>query len=281
MSIFDGYSSAMIALKKNGIEPENYFSSEVDEYAKKVSSANFPEIKQIGAVENIDTRKLPNIDILAGGSPCQGFSYAGKQLNFNDPRSALFFEFVRILKKVKPRYFLLENVKMKHEYQDIITEHLGVRPIEINSALVSAQNRSRLYWTNIPNISQPVDKGLTIKDVVKSDRDCCFSSAGRDTNKIRRLRAKTLKSSCLTARYYKGVKSDGAPFIYFGDKEKGSVFDYSEKSDYRMLTPIECELLQTVPKNYTNHVSNTQRYKMLGNGWTVDVIAHIFKNLET
>lgn len=279
MSLFDGYSSAMLALKKNGVIAENYFASEIDVYAKKVSAANFPEIKQIGAVENINTKNLPEIDILVGGSPCQGFSYAGKQLNFNDPRSALFFQFVRILNETNPKYFLLENVKMKQEYQDVISQKLGVKPIQIDSSLVSAQNRKRLYWTNIPNITQPADKCLTIKNVV-DDENCFFSSAGRDLQKQRRLRAKTLKSACLTARYYKGVKSDGAPFVYFGNKEKGDVFDYDEKIDYRMLTPLECERLQTVPDNYTNHVSNTQRYKMLGNGWTVDVIAHIFKNIN-
>jgi len=200
------------------------------------------------------------IDLLLGGSPCQGFSFAGKQLNFFDPKSKLFFDFVKALEELKPKYFLLENVKMKKEYEDVITQHLGVKPIEINSALVSAQNRVRLYWTNIPGIQQPKDKGILLKDIIidgEVDRD---------------------KSFCIDGNYYKG----GNIKQYFEKHRRQIVF--TQNYEFRMLYPIECERLQTLPDNYTAigvidgkeiPISNTQRYKMLGNGWTVDVIAHI------
>jgi site-specific DNA-cytosine methylase len=202
------------------------------------------------------------IDLLFGGSPCQGFSFAGKQLNFFDPRSKLFFDFVKALEELKPKYFLLENVKMKKEYEDVITQHLGVKPIEINSALVSAQNRVRLYWTNIPGIQQPKDKGILLKDIIidgEVDRD---------------------KSFCIDGNYYKG----GNIKQYFEKHRRQIVLNIIQNYKFRMLYPIECERLQTLPDNYTAvgvidgkeiPISNTQRYKMLGNGWTVDVIAHI------
>ena len=138
LSLFDGISCGQVALERAGIKVDNYFASEIDKYAIKVTQKNYPNTIQLGDVCNIKGNELPKIDLLIGGSPCQGFSFAGKQLNFNDPRSELFFEFVRILKEVKPKYFLLENVKMKKEYQNVISKHLGVEPIEINSALVSA-----------------------------------------------------------------------------------------------------------------------------------------------
>jgi len=169
LSLFDGMSCGQIALDKLGIEVDNYFASEIDKYAMQVTKHNYPNTKHIGDVTKVKGADLPKIDLLIGGSPCQGFSFAGKQLNFDDPRSKLFFEFVRLLEETKPKYFLLENVVMKQEYQDVISQHLGVKPILINSSLVSAQNRKRLYWTNIPNIEQPKDLRLTIKDTIVSD----------------------------------------------------------------------------------------------------------------
>ena len=158
LSLFDGMSCGQIALNKLGIKYDNYFASEIDKYAIQVTQKNYPNTKQIGSVVDVKGEDLPNIDLLIGGSPCQGFSFAGKQLNFDDPRSKLFFEFVRILEETKPKYFLLENVKMKKEYYDVITDILEVEPIEINSSLVSAQSRKRMYWTNIPYIVKPKDK---------------------------------------------------------------------------------------------------------------------------
>jgi len=159
LSLFDGMSCGQLALQRAGFKVDIYLASEIDKYAKQVTRKNFPRTIQLGDVCDVKGENLPPIDILLGGSPCQGFSFAGKQLNFEDPRSALFFEYVRILKETKPKYFLLENVRMKQEYQDVISEHLGVKPVMINSSLVSAQNRVRLYWTNIPGIEQPSDKG--------------------------------------------------------------------------------------------------------------------------
>jgi DNA-cytosine methyltransferase len=190
LSLFDGMSCGQIALNKLGIDYDKYFACEIDKYAMQVTQHNFPDTIQLGDVQFVtkETFGTHKIDLVIGGSPCQGFSFAGKQLNFEDPRSALFFEFVRLVKELKPKYFLLENVKMKKESQDIISKYMGVEPIEINSSLVSAQTRKRLYWTNIPNVSQPEDKGVVLRDIIESG---CIDD--RMVNEG--------KSHCLTARY--------------------------------------------------------------------------------
>jgi DNA (cytosine-5)-methyltransferase 3A len=349
LSLFDGMSGTQIALDKTGIKVNEYYASEIDKYAMKVTQANYPDTIQLGCVKGIDAIELPKIDLLVAGSPCQGFSFAGKQLNFNDKRSVLFFEVVRLIELLKPTYFLIENVNMKKEFQDVITRMLGVKPVEINSNLVSAQNRRRLYWTNIPNVTLPADEGIMLKDIVHEgdvDRE---------------------KSHCLDANYWKGgnfksyftkhrrqlvfetLKEYIVPFdtslkildkeiergkvgyfrqdsqanrVYYihdkavtlcGDagggsakmgqylfgcitpnrinkRQNGQRFSEGHKfytltaqdqhgilieGYIRKLTPTECERLQTVPEGYTDHVSNTQRYRMLGNGFTVDVIKHI------
>jgi site-specific DNA-cytosine methylase len=251
-------SCGQIALERAGITVGKYYASEVDKYAIEVTQNNYPNTAQLGDVQEVSSGDLPTIDLLIGGSPCQGFSFAGKQLNFDDPRSKLFFEYVRLLRELKPRYFLLENVKMRKESRDIISKELGVEPIEINSSLVSAQIRTRLYWTNIPNVRQPQDRGITLKDIIE------YGYVDQD------------KSYCLDANYYKG----GNLKSYFEKHRRQLVFNDESIKEYRKLTPLECERLQTVPEGYTEGVSNTQRYKMLGNGWTVDVIAHIFKGLN-
>ncbi len=190
-----------------------------------------------------------------------------------DGKSKLFWEFVRVLKETNPTYFLLENVRMKKEWENIITEQLGVKPILINSRLVSAQNRPRLYWTNIPNIEQPMDCGLVLADILEDTWDDKFNLSEKACDYMSRLRngkprweyhtnPLNGKSACLTANMYKGV-----PY--------GVI-----KEQLRRLTPVECERLQTVPDNYTAGVSDTQRFKMLGNGWTIDVIAHILINMK-
>tara|TARA_R100001082_G_scaffold57062_1_gene31515 strand:+ start:5170 stop:7080 length:1911 start_codon:yes stop_codon:yes gene_type:complete len=171
LSLFDGMSCGRLALDRLGIKVDKYYASEIDKYAIQVSSANYPDIIQIGDVCNVKGEDYPNIDLVLAGSPCQGFSFAGNQLAFDDPRSALFFEFVRILKEVKPKYFLLENVKMKKEFLDVISEQVGVEPILINSALVSAQNRLRYYWTNIPGVEQPEDRGIVLRDILETEPD--------------------------------------------------------------------------------------------------------------
>ena len=174
LSLFDGMSCGQIALEKVGFQVDKYFASEVDKPAIKVAKANYPDTVHLGDVRDVKADDLPQIDLLIGGSPCQGFSFAGKQLNFDDPRSKLFWEYVRLLRELQPKYFLLENVKMKQESMDVITEALGVEPIFINSNLVSAQNRQRYYWTNIPMDKLPDDKGIMLKDILEDgfvDRD--------------------------------------------------------------------------------------------------------------
>ena len=301
LSLFDGMSCGQIALNKLGIEYENFYSSEIDKNAKRVTQHNFPNTIQIGDVTQIKGENLPKIDLLIGGSPCQGFSFSGKGLNFEDPRSKLFFEFVRLVKETKPRYFLLENVKMKKEYEQVITDYLGVEPIEINSSLVSAQNRVRLYWTNIPNIQQPEDKGIGLIDILEDDEKINPGAIrGRNLNKAtilgRRLNEEgkredynmsipitqclevratnTNKSNCLTTV----AKDNVLTTMPIGRHPDA----FNKKLPFRYYTSKEYCRLQTVPDDYFDGVaSENQIRKMIGNGWTVDVIAHIFKNMES
>ena len=284
LGLFDGMSCGQIALNRAGFKIDNYFACEIDKYAIQVTQANYPNTQQLGDVTKVSALDLPALDLVMGGSPCQGFSFAGKQLNFEDPRSKLFFEFVRLLKEARVKNpnvkFLLENVKMKKEYRDIISEHLGVAPIEINSALVSAQNRKRLYWTNLEGVEQPNDKGILLKDIVEEgvDQKLFINPAlvinthttknylqydMNDTgHKSQSQRASFLnrKSSCLNTRSGTDTKILDA---------KGRV---------RRLTRNEGEKLQTVPLNYTASVTRKEALTMLGNGWTVDVIVHILQS---
>lgn len=270
LSLFDGMSCGMLALKRAGIQVDSYFASEIDKYAVQVSKKNWPDIIHIGDVTQVKYKDgvlhtqfgsyETKIDMVIGGSPCQSFSVAGDGSGF-DGKSGLFFEYLRILREVNPKYFLLENVVMKKQWEEVINNELGVKPIMINSALLSAQNRKRLYWTNIEGVTQPQDKGVLLKDVLQYN-------AVKDIVKPteRNLRHKVYhddKSLCCTATMYKGAGNNGMSLI---DRGCGLT----------CLTPIECERLQTLPDDYTSGVSNTQRYKMIGNGWTVDVIAHIF-----
>jgi DNA-cytosine methyltransferase len=497
LSLFDGMSCGQIALDRLGIKVDNYFACEIDKYAMQVTQANFPNTIQLGDVTKVDLSKLPKIDLVLAGSPCQGFSFAGKQLAFDDPRSALFFEFIKILKEVKPKYFLLENVRMKQEFLNIITEQVsscypeitfGIEPILINSSLLSAQSRQRYYWSNIPNIQQPEERGIVLRDILEENPN---EAPTKDTPRNRRhYKGLDDKSLCMTATMYKGAGNNGMTLIpqkpikvgmnvdrvkvrkhdvdilglqfllremksnsgktnrriseetnmpltkvehwfrtdssfaipsddiwfklkevlgivtdvfdaqimefeyrdgvyetkqrVYSEEGKSPTLTASNKEQYietynapqqvgnavdinghdilkrvyspdgksptvntcqggnrepkvvcgryvgrykidgvrqdhrgsiagkskqmlelrkdqktnnlstvqkdnvltkddvywRKLTPLEAERLQTVPDNYTNHVSNTQRYKMLGNGWTVEVICHIFKNME-
>lgn len=306
LSLFDGMSCGQIALERAGIKVDKYFASEIDKYAIEITQKNYPNTIQLGNVTQWHEWKLPKIDLLIGGSPCQGFSKAGKQLNFNDPRSRLFFEFVNVLKHVKPKYFLLENVKMKKEYQNIISEFLGVEPITINSSLVSAQRRERLYWTNIPGIEQPTDKGILLESILQDgevDRDKSFcldanyfkgTNAKQYLSKIRRQivwvipeatkkgYVEVSEGQCIDLTFIKSKTRRGRLMLEKSNCLTASKFNYCKvtKDWFRLLTPNECERLQTVPENYTEGISDTQRYKMLGNGWTVDVISHIFKNIK-
>ena len=434
-------SCGQIALNKLGLKDYTYYASEIDKYAMQITQKNFPETIQVGDVTQLKSEDFTNIDLMFAGSPCQGFSFAGKQLAFDDPRSKLFFEFVRLLKEVKPKYFLLENVRMKKEYLDVISEQVGAQPTLINSALLSAQSRQRYYWTNIPFDKNIEDRGIVLKDILETepgsefiygqksiqymekgnpkwqqagkrradryeqtaDKEKSFAitanwlkgvpynyfketkpkqvgkinkggqgdriystdgkgislsaqSGGTASNGnmliqvgiaadikgydiIKRVYSPEGKSPTLTtmggghrepkialdllekksqtikSQYYKSSKANferkgtfhatGVPYQVNPSKEaagkqpymQNRVFSEEGKSHaltasfasrtnvetnelyWRKLTPLECERLQTVPDNYTEGVSNTQRYKMLGNGWTVDVIAHILKSL--
>jgi DNA (cytosine-5)-methyltransferase 3A len=284
LSLFDGMSCGQIALNQLGFKVDNYFASEIEPASMKVTKHNFPNTIHIGDVTKVKGSELPKIDLLIGGSPCQGFSFAGKQLNFNDERSVLFFEFVRLLKETNPKYFLLENVKMKQESEDVISEYLAVKPIIINSSLVSAQNRIRLYWTNIPNITLPEDKGILLKDVIYDDSYKVFTDI-RITNTKKKtknyvkwdLSGKQYWSQQDRA-YYKEGKICTLPKAQPSNK-LNILLDY-EKDIYRRLHPIEAERCQTVPDNYTDCVPTNKRLEMLGNGWTVDVIKHIFRNMN-
>ena len=445
LSLFDWIACWYEALVRAWFKVDAYYASEIDKYAIQIAQKNHPDIIQVGDVCNLKWEDFKDIDLIIWWSPCQWFSVAGKMLNFNDPRSKLFFEFVRLVREIKPKYFLLENVKMKKEWVDIISWELWVQPIEINSSLVSAQNRRRLYRTNIPNVSQPEDRGILLKDILLPNVDdkyyldeSAINTLNRNfgskwriyedvnikTNTItasmwtwwgnvpafiefeggtlkirqatkqwyilandgdgislaypnsttRRGRVIHQKSATLTTQWECHVvhipqtvrvrkyevdiewlkselrdhknksckeiaeelwvpqtkvehwfRTDNCFAIPDEDirfrlkellwittdkfdksitefEEKEWVYEKSErkilpswkmttlttsqnddivhKMRIRKLTPVECERLQTLPDNYTEWVSDTQRYKMLGNGRTVDVIAHIFKNLS-
>lgn len=304
LSLFDGMSCGQIALNKLGVNVDEYFASEVDKYAIFVTKKNFPSTQHIGDVRNICSKSLPSIDLLIGGSPCQNFSFSGSKkgmttkenievvsldqymslksegFEFNG-QSYLFWEYVRLLQEVKPKYFLLENVNMSAKWKNLISEILGVQPIKIQSSLVSAQSRTRLYWTNIPNVTLPENKGVVLKDILEPKEEfklpqhfqdrlkvygkpkgIVYGDTKKPTTKIgQRDECFSMESisGCLTATMYKQPPQ----YIYNGEVYK--------------LSPIDCEKLQNVPVGYTEGVSNSQRYKMLGNGWTVDVIAHILK----
>jgi len=407
LSLFDGMGCGQIALKELGIKVDNYYASEIDKFAIQQTQHNFPDTIQLGDVTDIKANDLPKIDLLIGGSPCQGFSFAGKQLNFDDPRSALFFEFVRLKNELKPKHFLLENVNMKRQYLRVISEYLGLFPVNINSSLVSAQNRNRWYWTNIQtkdvglfselwtDIPQPKDRGIFLKDILQDESTVdskyylsikaiksivlnpdnlqksnvnpdksnpllhpghsggiykgmtCVAMRGRNPDNPsdrttgspteQRLEAKTDgKTNCLTsvakdnlvfyagiengeikeglsrefsqgARIYKpegkgvclsgeGGGLGGKTGLYLIQKSHGfnKGGNFEDKSPtvlsnswehnnhitdgYRLrrLTPLECARLQTIPEWYKWIVSDSQAYKVLGNGWTVDIIKHIF-----
>jgi DNA-cytosine methyltransferase len=280
LSLFDGCSMARVALERAGIKVDKYYASEIDKYAIQVSQKNYPDIVQLGSITEWKTWDIEKPNLIIGGSPCQGFSFAGKQLNFDDERSKLFFTFVDILKHYNPDYFLLENVVMKKKYNDVISGILGelypesveqkelfrigrLEPIMINSALLSAQNRKRLYWCNW-SVEQPEDKGIVLKDTIE---DGLVFNNPPHNNKFKQTATISYRS-----------KKMNTLLAYAGDKTQG-VGIHNDNLCWRKLTLIECNRLQTLPDNYTNGVSNRQQYKMLGNGFTVDVIAHILRTM--
>lgn len=360
LSLFDGISCARVALEKAGFVIKKYYASEIDKYCINVSKKNYSDIEHIGDVKNINGVQFNNIDLLIGGSPCQDLSIAKRdRKGLTGDRSKLFWEYVRILKEVKPKYFIFENVNsMSKEVKKIITETLQVKPIMINAALVSAQNRKRLFWTNIPNVNQPIDRGIMLKDIIEAEVEEKFNVNISEKYKLKGLCSLNNKSKAITASCYKGYGNDGVTTIRVGEINQGGQGDriYSTEGksvclsangggrgaktglyevpfsltearteeakfirrenlkngrDYsprrgkvlvprrdgksncitsgrskeslvvgvesiiRKLTPIECERLQGLNDNYTSGISNTQRYKCLGNAFNVDVITHI------
>ena len=418
LSLFDGMSCGQLALQRAGIKVKAYYAAEIDKHAIKVTQHNFPGTIQLGDVTKVTAATLPKIDMLIGGSPCQGFSFAGKKLNFEDPRSKLFFEYVRLLKECKPTWFLLENVRMEYAHELVISQYLGTSPVKINSSLFSAQSRLRLYWTNINQITYglfndratyiplPPDKGILLKHILQTDvpkkyflsdkmiawllrhtqnsfdkgngykfqtkeenekshalntrmgkmgvddnyvvhntqprsgdpkkggtgplsrvdgKTYCLDTgqtnavqivAQRGRNPLNPTSRKTgehleqtleprtdgktntittvQKDNLVFTQNYlqydvsgKGYKSQQDRAFYEdgkhgtlstarADTKTGVLLNTDTCINIRRLTPVECERLQTVPDNYTAPVSDTQRYRMLGNGWTVDVVAYIF-----
>ena len=288
LSLFDGISCGHVALERAGIKVDNYFASEIDKYAIKVAMKNYPNTIQLGNVITVDGFSLPKIDLLIGGSPCQDLSSYKYDRNdvkgLEGSKSSLFYHYVRLLKEVKPTYFLLENVaSMQDKWKDIISEELGVQPIMINSSLVCAAERRRYYWSNIPNITQPIDLKIFLKDIVVDatevpkkywyDKEFVYNGDDKkvqctlDIKGHRQVReVYNLNGKCNT------LLCDGN-----GGNLQKKVY---QNGKCRKLMPIEYERLQTLPDNYTDCISDSRRYTAIGNGWTIDVITHIFKGLK-
>jgi len=301
LSLFDGMSCGQLALNRANVHYDKYYASEIEKNSIKVTQHNFPNTIQLGDVSKVNGKDLDKIDLIMGGSPCQSFSFAGKmkgmatkdekeilslesylslkEAGFEfEGESYLFWEYVRLLKETNPTYFLLENVMMKDYWKKVISDTLGIEPIIINSNLVSAQDRKRLYWTNIPNVGQPDDLGLHLRDIMEESVADKYNITERFYKKKEgtlsysksrgNIRPPERKSKTLTTSGH-GISNSGSTNIKLSD-------DY-----LRIPTPLECERLQTVPDNYTNvGLLDSHRYKMLGNGWTVSVISHIFKNIH-
>ena len=310
LSLFDGISCGMVALERAGIHVETYYASEIDENAIAISSKNHGGIIRLGDVTRWREWDIPwgEIDLILAGSPRQGFSRAGKCLNFNDPRSRLFFVFVDILKhtqKANPNVlFLLENVKMKNEWADVISNYLNVKPIDINSKLLSGQNRLRMYWTNISGVTVPIDIGVKLIDVLENPTveyitaadgikfDPTISEQSRAL--VNRVGNEVRVSQTTKRGYILAEDGDGVNLAFPTSKsrrgrvikQKSSTIDCAcnicvfQNGAIRRFTIRELERLQTLPDGYTDGFSKSIAQKAIGNGWTVDVIAHILANIK-
>ena len=298
LSCFDGMSCGRIALERAGIEVDNYFSSEIKPYAIKVADKNYPQdrINRLGDITKIDGCSLSKIELLIGGSPCQDFSGANKErLGTYGVKSGLFFEYVRLLQETNPKYFLLENVRMKKEHQDFVSSIIGCEPIIINSELVAPHLRHRLYWTNIPFIEMPKDKGLKLNDILingYSDRDkarTLLESDSRPLSTPIKMAHRYFNTGFTTLifkdkKHYEAIKEHFG--IYFKGKSAKEIDELSKDMDLsfykglRYMTNREREACQTIPQGYTDSLTQNEAACILGDGWTVDVIAHIFKGLK-
>ena len=281
LSLFDGISCGMVALERAGIPVERYVAYEIDKYAIQISKKNYPQIEHCGDVTTADFTKYKGFDLLIGGSPCQDLCSMGSHKGLAGEKSGLFFEFARALKEVNPKYFLLENnASMTKENEEIITKIMGVEPIMINSSDFTAQNRNRFYWTNIHieeweiqnvlllDIAQSIEEKQEFLITAKVNKYLSEEYKGRKIQKtvLASIRQLSEKSRCLSTRSCDVGSNSGLCLFQNGE--------------YYVATPIECERLQTLPDNYTLGISNPQRYKCIGNGWTVDVIAHILRGLK-
>tara|TARA_R110000787_G_scaffold5219_1_gene19164 strand:+ start:132 stop:998 length:867 start_codon:yes stop_codon:yes gene_type:complete len=280
LSLFDGMSCGQIALDKLGVKVDNYFASEIDPSAIEVTNNNYPRTKQVGDVLSLSGQDLPKIDLLFGGSPCQTFSSAGNGTGF-DGESGLFFEFVRVLREVNPTYFMLENVVMRREWMNVISDILGVQPIKIKSNLLGAQNRVRLYWTNIPNVVQPNDLGIYIEDIVEDEcnvNDDVWLKAKNTYLLYRKMEFKGCPKVSAIDVYNKRYRVDRkTPTITLPHHNSLRLM---QNGRIRKFTANELERLQNVPVDYTKGGTLNSRHALLGNGWDVSVIEHIFKNIR-
>lgn len=262
LSCFDGISCGQLALQRAEIKVDNYYASEINEDAIKVTKKNFPNTHHIGDVTNVTSAMLGKIDLLLGGSPCVGFSLTGHKLGFKDPRSNLFVHYHRLLTELKPKHFLFENVTMQKKHQDMISEYLQCEPVIINSSKFSAQLRRRLYWSNI-NFDVPTNNHpQQLNDILeygKSDRK---------------------KSLCLLAGYADKTVNPCDVNRYYTKYIHQLIPDSGNYLEHRRLTPIECERLQTLPDNYTSGIPDKERIRAIGNAWTVDLITHILKHIK-
>jgi DNA (cytosine-5)-methyltransferase 3A len=278
LSLFDGMSCGQIALNRAGIKYDNYYASEIKQHAIKVTQHNYPNTIQLGDVTKIKAEDLPKIDLLIGGSPCQDFSQANKERKgLNGEKSSLFFEYVRLLQELKPKYFMLENVVMDDYNYQFISETLGTYPVDINSDLVSAQLRQRSYWTNIGAerfdlfenricaIPQPKNRFITLQSIlengyVEKEKHTCLNTRSGGDRSIKSLKLRYETTGMITAIF------DNQTYIF--------------NENTRMVSQIEMEKLQTVPVGYTSILNKSKAGDLLGDGWTVEVIAHIFSFLK-
>ena len=288
LSLFDGISCGQVALQRAGIEVNKYYASEIEQHPIAITQYNFPDTIQLGDINNWREWDIDwnSIDIVIGGSPCQGLTFAGKKLQLEDPRSKLFFVYIDILnhlRNINPDIkFFLENVKMNSESEAKFNELTGYSPYKVNSNLVSAQNRQRNYWTNIKGFNMPKDRNKLVKDVIRQEDNDKYHLSVKHLqafHKSYNWKSTSVdgKSPTLMASYYK--QPPHSPYIPCEESESG----------YRMFSPVECERLQTLPDDYTKYgnydgtvkeVTKTNRYKVIGNGWTVDIITEFFKGLK-
>lgn len=308
LSLFDGIGGGITALKKANIKIDKYYASEIEDSSMKIAIKNHPEISHIGDCRFIDYKSLPTVDLLIGGSPCQNFSFAGKmngmstkesievksleeylelkKSNFEfDGFSYLFWEYVYALKTVNPKYFLLENVNMSKKWEEVITNALGVKPLKLNSELTSAQDRVRLYWTNIPNITFPKNTNIFIDDILEKC-ECKILGKHRqeysnyDTSKVDKTIHKNTPIQLGSSKQFKcSVRSNGKAFTVRKAECNGIIL---ENGDIRKYTITEVERLFNFPDGYTEceGVSNTKRYEALGNGWDMGMLSHLFSHLN-